>query len=295
MAAKKKKSADTATKRGYSIRIYLPDGIADGLKIVEKSNWSGRGVVCPRALFAESKSRAEFSQTGIYILLGPSDSIDVPMIYVGQGDPVRRRLEDHQSKKDFWTKAVFFVSKGENLNKAHIGHLESRLIKMAKEANRASLDNQNEPALPSLSEMDVADAEGFLDEILLCLPVLGVTVFNKPEKTGDQLGKLFLKGKDASAEGCETPEGFLVFSGAKARIHETPSIHKYMTDLREDLTERKVLEQDGKQLRLTQDYSFSSPSTAAAVIMGRNANGRIEWKDSNGKTLKAIQEEGQLT
>ena len=96
-------------------------------------------------------------------------------------------------------------------------------------------------------------------------------------------------------EGCETSEGFLVFSGAKARIHETPSIHKYMADLRENLTERKVLEQDGKHLRLTQDYSFSSPSTAAAVIMGRNANGRIEWKDSNGKTLKAIQEEGQLT
>jgi len=279
--------------RGYSIRIYLPDGIADGLKIVEKSNWSGRGVVCPRALFADSKSRAEFSQTGVYILIGPSDSIDVPMIYVGQGDPVRRRLEDHQSKKDFWTKAVFFVSKGENLNKAHIGHLESRLIKMAKEANRASLDNQNEPALPSLSEMDVADAEGFLDEILLCLPVLGVTVFNKPEKTSEQKGKLFLNGKSASAEGCETPEGFLVFRGAKARIHKTPSIHKYMVELRENLIERKVFEKDGEQLLLTQDYSFSSPSTAAAVIMGRNANGRIEWKDSNGKTLKEIQEEGQ--
>jgi hypothetical protein len=119
-------------------------------------------------------------------------------------------------------------------------------------------------------------------------------VFNKPEKTSDHLGKLFLKGKDASAEGCETPEGFLVFSGAKARISETPSIHKYMTDLRESLTQRKVLEPDGKYLRLTQDYSFSSPSTAAAVIMGRNANGRIEWRDSNGKTLKVIQEEGEL-
>ena len=71
MAAKKKKSADTAAKRGYSIRIYLPDGTADVLKIVENSNWSGRGVVCPRALFAGSKLRASFSQTGIYVLSGP--------------------------------------------------------------------------------------------------------------------------------------------------------------------------------------------------------------------------------
>ena len=43
--------------------------------------------------------------------------------------------------------------------------------------------------------------------------------------------------------------------------------------------------------RFTQDYSFSSPSTAAAVAMGRSANGRIEWKDKSGKALKAIQEE----
>ena len=51
-----------------------------------------------------------------------------------------------------------------------------------------------------------------------------------------------------------------------------------------------VLVQDGKQLRLTQDYLFPSPSTAAAVVMGRNANGRIEWKSENGLTLKEIQE-----
>ena len=43
--------------------------------------------------------------------------------------------------------------------------------------------------------------------------------------------------------------------------------------------------------RFTQDYSFSSPSTAAAVALGRSANGRIEWKDKSGKTLKAFQEE----
>jgi hypothetical protein len=42
--------------------------------------------------------------------------------------------------------------------------------------------------------------------------------------------------------------------------------------------------------RFTQDYSFSSPSTAAAVVLGRSANGRIEWKDAQGRTLKALQE-----
>ena len=43
-------------------------------------------------------------------------------------------------------------------------------------------------------------------------------------------------------------------------------------------------------LDLTQDYLFDSPSTAAGVLLGRSANGRIEWKNQLGQTLKSIQE-----
>lgn len=39
-----------------------------------------------------------------------------------------------------------------------------------------------------------------------------------------------------------------------------------------------------------QDYTFTSPSLAAQVVLGRSANGRIDWKDGSGKTLKALQE-----
>ena len=34
--------AQTKKPHGFSIRIFLPDGTPDGLKLVEKSNWSGR-------------------------------------------------------------------------------------------------------------------------------------------------------------------------------------------------------------------------------------------------------------
>jgi hypothetical protein len=70
------------SKRGFSIRIFLPDGTADGLKIVEKSNWTGRGVVCPRSRFTDAKTRAEFAKTGVYVLRGPSDSGDLSTIYI---------------------------------------------------------------------------------------------------------------------------------------------------------------------------------------------------------------------
>ncbi|MEZ5326473.1 MAG: GIY-YIG nuclease family protein [Verrucomicrobiales bacterium] len=277
-------------RRGFSIRIFLPDGEADGLKLVEKSNWSGRGVVCPRALFPGNKGRDEFARTGIYILIGPSESGDVPTVYIGQGDPVRARLESHYAKKDFWTAAAFFVSKDENLNKAHIGYLESRLIALAKEAKRSSLDNANAPALPSMSEMDIADAEGFLDEALLCLPVLGVNVFTKPEKTASQRNLLVLHGKDTTAKGFESAEGFVVLSGGLARTDEVTSIHDYISSLRDSLVERGIRVPEEKQYRLAQDYTFNSPSQAAAVMLGRSANGRVEWKDAAGTTLKEIQE-----
>jgi hypothetical protein len=47
----------------------------------------------------------------------------------------------------------------------------------------------------------------------------------------------------------------------------------------------------GDHLEFTQDYLFNSPSTAAGVAQGRSANGRIDWKDDRGRTLKEFQEE----
>ena len=45
-----------------------------------------------------------------------------------------------------------------------------------------------------------------------------------------------------------------------------------------------------EDLKLTRDYIFTSPSLAAAVVMGRNANGRTEWKNEEHKTIKDIEE-----
>ena len=278
--------------RGFTIKIFVPDGSADGLRVVEKSNWSGRGVVCPRADYAENKVRPDFRSTGVYILIGPSDDSELPTIYVGEGDPVRPRLDSHFANKDFWTRAIFFISKDENLNKAHIQHIESRLVRLATELKRCILDNGNAPSLPSLSEMDVAEAEGFLDEVLLCLPILGINAFTKPEtvEQSSERQLLHLKGAEAIASGREVSEGFVVLKGGLARASATPSMHHYVEEIRVSLLSRGIFSQQGSQYILEQDYTFNSPSQAAAVMMGRNANGRVEWKTDVGETLKAIQE-----
>ena len=145
------------------------------------------------------------------------------------------------------------------------------------------------PQLPALSEADTADAEGFLADLLLCLPVVGVSLFEKTKVSGTKGRELLLKGKGIEARGIDSPEGFVVRAGSAAVMTEVPSIHPYLIELRRTLVKSGVLANAGDVFRLAQDYTFNSPSTAAGVLLGRTANGRTEWKDAKGRSLKEIQ------
>jgi hypothetical protein len=279
-----------SARAGFSVRIFIPTGEPEGLRIVEKSNWTGQGLVFPRAQYAEVRQRSELQRTGVYVLWGPSESGQLPRVYVGEGEIVRPRLDQHVKQKDFWTHAVVFTSKDQNLNKAHVQYLEARLVSLAAEAKRAELDNGNVPQLPALSEADAADAEGFLADLLLCLPVVGVSLFEKAKAGALKTQDLFLKAKGIEAGGVDSAEGFVVRAGSEAVKEEVPSIHAYLRELRQSLLAQGVLEDAGAVYRLTQDYTFNSPSTAAGVLLGRSANGRTEWRDTKGRTLKEIQE-----
>jgi hypothetical protein len=174
-------------QRGSSIRIFLVDGTPDGVKTVDKSNWTGRGIVCPRSRFMEAKNRTEFSKTGVYFLAGPPNVTDAfPSLYIGECDPLRPRLEQHYAKKDFWTQVIAFISKDDNLNKAHVQYLESRLVALAAEAKRFTLDNGNTPSAPSLSEADIAEMDAFLDEMLLVLPAVRCGTSEETQSEGQR-------------------------------------------------------------------------------------------------------------
>lgn len=283
----------SSPRRGFKLTIFLADGTPDGLRIVEKSNWTGRGIVCPRSAFPNARSRDDFGRAGVYVLVGPPSETSLPQIYIGEGDPVRPRIESHAAKKDFWTTVIFFTSKDENLNKAHVQYLESRLVQLAAEAKRCELENENIPQAPSLSEADVAEVDGFLDEMLLCFPVIGISAFEKPRQITPQSVRLRIGSKGISAQGYETGQGLVVLRGSEAALNQLPSIHPYMAELRKVLLTNGILKPDGQKLVFVQDYAFNSPSTAAGVIMGRPANGRIEWTTADGVTLKKLQEAAQ--
>ncbi|RXA21698.1 DUF4357 domain-containing protein [Methanosarcina sp. MSH10X1] len=276
--------------RGFSVRLFLPGGDPDGVKTVEKSNWTGRGLVIPRSLFAETRSRPELGCTGVYILIGPDEKSQLPRVYVGEGDPIGPRLDQHAKNKDFWTQAIGFTSKDQNLNKAHIQFLEYKLIDFAKAAKRCVLDNANTPQPPSLSEADIAEAEGFLADVLLCLPVLGYGFFEAAPAPTQRTLEFVLNAKGIKSKGYEATTGFVVRAGSQAVKSETKSIHAYLSEMRRSLVEQGVFIDRSQYYEVIQDYTFNTPSTAAGVILGRAANGRTEWKTADGHTLRSIQE-----
>jgi hypothetical protein len=278
----------------FSLRIFVADGDPDGLRIVDKSNWIGKALVFPRALLPQVKARPELAQTGVYLLLGPRADGEGDMLYVGEGDPIRPRLESHNAQKDFWTRAIgFTTTTAGQLNKAHVQFLESRLIALARAAKRMPLDNANQPAEPSLSEADRADMEVFLGHMLGMLPVLGVHAFEQaPKAPAAKAGPVFTcKGKGVQATGYETSQGFVVRAGSQAVVAVTTSFTQMTgaSELRADLLKNGVLVDEGGVLRFTQDYVFSAPSAASDIVLGGSTNGRTSWKDAKGRTLKELQ------
>ena len=276
--------------RGVTIRLFLVEGVPDGLWTVEKSNWTGIGLMCPRSSYPRARLREELARPGVYVLAGPSDiTAGRTRIYVGEADVLSKRLDQHYKDKDFWTRAVVFTSKDQNLNKAHVRSLESRLIRLANDAGRAEVENGNAPAAPSLSESEAAEIDAFLEEMLSIYPVLDLRAFDRVEAGDPSAVRLFASGPNAKAEGAVASEGFVVFSGSTARAVEVPSATSFVTGLRAQLIAEGVIAGDGPSLRFTRDYLFSSPSAAASAVLARNANGRTEWKDAQGRTLHEIE------
>jgi len=279
--------------RPFNIRIFVAEGLPDGLRFVEKSNWIGLGIVCPRGRYPEVKKRAEFGNSGVYLLVGHEGDDDRPKIYIGEADSVRERLDNHHAKKDFWQQTIVFTTKGDPLNKAQIQYIEARLVELATAAKRCRLDNGNIPKRPGLSEADEAQIEGYLEEMLSLLPVLGIHVFATAQTTSTSDRVYYWKGSGWNATGYVTSTGFMVKAGSIARGAPVPSMEKHIP---RDFQRRQQLIHDGilvvadNGYRFAIDYEFSSPSLAATICAGRSANGRTEWKDAKGITLKEHQE-----
>lgn len=164
----------------FTIRIYVPEGDPDGLRIIDRQSSPSKFFAFPRNKWEQIKNRPELTGAGIYILSGYSNPEDeLPTIYVGQADTIKNRIEQHLKNKDFWDKAVIFVSDNK-INSTHAKWLEHKLIDRVLEANRSIVENGNSPQEPTISEAEQAEMEVFLSEIYQTLPIAGLRAFEVP-------------------------------------------------------------------------------------------------------------------
>jgi len=279
---------------GRSVRLFLVDGTPQGMRTAEVGNWTGLALVCPRTDLLKLGKRDSVRGAGVYLLVGPSETLSSRLrVYVGEADDVWARLQSHDNQKDWWTWVVVFVTKDENLTKAHVRWLEAKLVREVQAAKRADIENGVEPGGGHLPEADTADMETFLENIRLLLPVLGIDVLVADIHGSGMSGlTLELKWEGAKAE-CVVRDGqFVVKKGSTARAKEVDSLGEGYRALRQRLKTVALLQPgDNGLLVFASDYAFDSPSAAAAVVTGTGLNGRAHWKvKGEGISYKEWQE-----
>jgi hypothetical protein len=277
-----------------TIKLFLPLGDPKSLRTAEISNWNGKAIAAPRTELDRLMARHEVEQAGVYILTGTDPETGKPQAYVGEAEIIRDRLKHHKAR-DFWVQVIIFVSKDENLTKAHIRYLEGRLIEDAAKVGRVELTN-TQTSGARLPESDREDMEVFLAKVHQLLPVLGSDIVT-PILTSSNLiraddEELSCSIKGLVAKGRRSPNGFVVFQESQAVVENRPSAqkqHPYVVTLRDKLAQEGTLVLENGYYRFTKDTEFSSPSAAASVVRGGGSNGLIEWKDREGRTLKEIE------
>ncbi|MDP2175664.1 MAG: GIY-YIG nuclease family protein [Bacteroidota bacterium] len=278
-------------KFGKTIKLFLIDGDPNGRISCELSNWSGKAYKIPRIKIKDCSDRDDLNSTGVYLLFG-KDEAGKDLVYIGEAESILKRLQQQLTQKDFWHETIVFISKDENLNKAHIKYLENRLHDIAKTSNRYHIDNTIIPTQSSISESDRSEMEEFIEYIKMLVNTLGHKVFDeKRELKNNQKQDLFYIKAIRGAEGLgeQTSEGFLVLKSSKAAAKVVNSLTSSLINYRQKLINEKVIIDKGEYYEFPDDFIFSSPSAAASIILGRNANGLTEWKNKQGLSLKEIE------
>ena len=283
--------------RPQTIQIFLPSGDPQGIRVAEITTRIVRVIEVPRSLLAEFLKMPEAQQVGVYYLVGPAEEGEGDALYIGQSGNVGMRLVQHNQdeNKDFWNRALVAVARTNSFTQTHVQFLEWLDIKDARNAGRYALANGNNGTQPYMEAPLEAACRDMQDTVRVLLATLGYPVFEAVGKsaTKESAEKFFCRANGADGRGIYTTEGFVVLRGSTGRREDAPSIQDTsLARWREQLIAGGVLRVEGERVVVTKDYAFSSPSGAAGALLGRTANGWIEWKNAAGKTLHDIKRVG---
>ncbi|WP_417839744.1 GIY-YIG nuclease family protein [Tritonibacter scottomollicae] len=282
---------------GRSLELYFVDGHPDGMLTAEVFNWTGHVLRIPRTQLAEGLSRPQAKQTGVYLLLGQGDT--GASGYIGETENMSQRIAQHAREKDWWDIAVLITASGDALHKAHVKYLEARLLEAASAAKNGIVENGNTPLGASLNEAATANMESFLETLHMILPAIKVDFFQTRTRPSINVSaqpqishaaprfvlQLPRHGIEASAVLVDQELVVQAGSGVRAKwVGDRKHASNYRK-LHEELSDGGIISsKDNGCATFTQNYAFSSPSAAAAIICGRSENGRTAWKSADGLT-----------
>ena len=293
-------------KRSKNINMFLMDGEVTGKIKCTLSNWTGVIYKIPRIQLGDLKSRDEMKQSGIYFLFGRDEDKQKDVTYIGQattrknGEGVLLRIQEHtrDTHADYFNDVIILTTQNNSFGPTEISYLENKFTQLAKEAGRYIVKNGNDPNPGNVTEEKESELDEIVENTLMIIGTLGYRVFVPMTKevsqdlTDNHSTYLYLKRKTKKSNKvieatCErTTEGFVVLEGSQVEIKDSPYLPASLKEMRQNLIASQVI-QDGV---LKEKQLFSSPSYAAAFLLGMQTNGRTDWKDQDGRTLKELEE-----
>ena len=293
-------------KRSKNINMFLMDGEVTGKIKCTLANWTGVIYKIPRIQLGDLKSRDEMKQSGIYFLFGRDEDKQKDVTYIGQattrknGEGVLLRIQEHtrDTHADYFNDVIILTTQNNSFGPTEISYLENKFTQLAKEAGRYIVKNGNDPNPGNVTEEKESELDEIVENTLMIIGTLGYRVFVPMTKevsqdlTDNHSTYLYLKRKTKKSNKvieatCErTTEGFVVLEGSQVEIKDSPYLPASLKEMRQNLIASRVI-QDGV---LKEKQLFSSPSYAAAFLLGMQTNGRTDWKDQDGRTLKELEE-----
>lgn len=296
--------------KGKNINMFLMEGEVTGAIKCTLSNWTGVIYRIPRQSLTMDffRNREDLKQSGIYFLLGKNVD-DKGLVYIGQasnrknGEGILLRILEHTKKEDkgYFDEVIILTTQNNSFGPTEISYLENKFTLLATDVNRYEVKNANEPSVGNVTEEKQSELDEIIDNTKIIIGTLGHRLFVPMLKKTDQQVtetnqeelELFLNrrvqktGQLVEARCKRTSEGYVLLEGSMiVDVNKKEGAPLSLLRLREELMGKGLIVNN----ILQEKQLFNSPSYAAAFVLGTNTNGRTDWKDKDGRTLKEIEE-----
>lgn len=282
---------------GKVITLFLKNGNINGIVIGNLGNWIGQVIKAPRNEIQNLKEITEINRAGIYFLFNKKNSNNTNLeIYIGESENVYNRILQHikDDNKQFFNEIIAFTSKEDELNKTDIKYLEARLVEEISENDKYFLKNKNLNMKPKVKQLTAFILEEYLKNIKIMLPTLGYDLFFSKDKIKTVKEKIItLEFKEQNINEKKIAKAILLENGKILVLKGSPIKKEIQSSLsngyrkkRENLIQSKIINKE--KFEFNMDYEFSSPSAAAAIILGIAVNGRKKW-NFEGKTIEHLE------